>query len=248
MLTVKVGAGAGAAARRRLRLPRPRARQRRAADPVRLLRRPPGPREGKGRPAEDDAVRRHAQGREQRVGLPLAGSAVRSAAERHRRADGRQRQGAPLRDDAGEVDGELRRSDRLVLGRVARRALAARRAGREHRPGLRGHARERERDHGRLPRRHRRRRHRVRRPGNVLRLGRLPARPLHPQVARRQLRAALVGQRPAAAEGDAPHDEGRRGPPDDRPPRDRLAVRRRPVLGHSSATRASSSRRPHSTR
>ena len=55
---------------------------------------------------------------------------------------------------------QLRRGGRRLVARLAHPSVGARLAGRERRPGLRGHARERQQPHDRLPARRRRRRRR----------------------------------------------------------------------------------------
>ncbi len=83
-------------------------------------------------------------------------------------------------------------------------------------------------------------------PADVLRLGRLGHRPVHRPQRAGSLRAALVGERRHAADGEAPDDARLRRAADDRPADVRLAVRRRPALADDRLSR--SSRRRHVVR
>ena len=132
-------------------------------DPVRLLRRPARPRRRYRRPAQDRPDRA-TRARARTASPSTAGRPSRSDRPRATRGpgDGREGQGASLRDDADEERGQLRRRGPVRVVRVARRPVAPLGAGREHRPGLRGHAGERQRDHDRLPGRRRSRRGGVR--------------------------------------------------------------------------------------
>ena len=134
MLTVTARATARRGRRRRLRLPRPpRAAATRGAIPYDFFVGRPGLAADNGRRAQDRADRRHAQGHEPGVRLPLAGRAVRPARELHRPGDGREGQGAPLRDDADEERRQLRRL-RSSRSRRARSSTRGCSAGRTRTP------------------------------------------------------------------------------------------------------------------
>ncbi|TML20206.1 MAG: hypothetical protein E6G32_10615 [Actinobacteria bacterium] len=117
------------------------------------------------------------------------------------------------------------------------RSVAARIEGRARRPGLRGHAREPERPDDRLCVRHRRRRCCVPAAEAVLRRRRLCERSVHPRVASRQVRAALLAERPEAAGRARADPPRRRGTADDRRARPRREVRCRSALAHDRVQR-----------
>ena len=136
-----------------------------------------------------------------------------------RRERGRRRGAVP--DPRRRARREPRSGRDLVVAGLADPSVGARLAGRERRPGLRRHAREREQPDDRLSARHRRRRNRLPAHQELLRLGGLGARSLHGPLARRTLCASRLGERRRAAAARADHVAGLGGATDDRAARAR---------------------------
>ena len=133
--------------------------------------------------------------------------------------------------------------------RLAHPPVAARLARRERRPGLRGHASERQQPHARLPARHRRRRPRSSRARRPTTSRSTPAATSSPaRSLAGSVRAARMAERRRAAAARADHRPRRGRPADDRAARPRRGRRRRSVLARDRLRRRRSSARPPTTR
>ena len=200
--------------RRGLRLPAAAPRRHRPEGPVRDARHAAGA----GASADPAAAAvpdgRHAQGRLARLGVPLSRCALRPAAELRRHAGERGRRRAALPDPDRRAGCQRRRRRDLLFAGLPGPPVVARLAGRERRPGIRRHSRQRQQPDARLPARHRRRGDGLPAHEGVLRRGRLGPRPVHGTLARRRIPAPRLGERRAAAAPRSDH-EPRRGRPAD---------------------------------